>query len=75
MMTGDSNCMATCLPLQVANIDWCKGPDRGLPAPDIVFFLKLSPEAAQKRANFGEERYERVAFQEVRMFVWAIYKK
>lgn len=58
------------MPPQVASIDWCKGPDRDLPAPDVVFFLKLSPEVAQKRADFGEERYERVAFQEVRMVVW-----
>jgi dTMP kinase len=45
-------------------IDWCKAPDGGLPAPDAVFFLNLTAEAAAARGGFGEERYERPAFQE-----------
>ena len=46
------------------SLSWCKAPDVGLPAPDVVFYLKLSPEAAQQRAvSYGEERYEKVDFQ------------
>jgi hypothetical protein len=40
-----------------------KAPDRGLPAPDAVLLLTLSPEAAAARGEYGEERYERVDFQ------------
>lgn len=43
---------------------WCKAPDTGLPAPDAVFFLHLSVEAAAARGGFGGERYERPAIQE-----------
>lgn len=45
------------------SLSWCKAPDVGLPAPDVVFYLKLSPEAAEQRAVYGVERYEKVAFQ------------
>lgn len=37
---------------------WCLAPDISLPAPDLVLFLSLSPEAAAKRGGFGDERYE-----------------
>jgi dTMP kinase len=50
--------------LPIMGIDWCKAPDAGLPAPDAVFFLNLSAEAAAARGGFGGERYERPAFQE-----------
>lgn len=43
--------------------EWCKAPDSGLPAPDRVFFLNITAEAAAARGGFGEERYERPAFQ------------
>lgn len=46
------------------DIEWCMAPDKGLVAPDAVFFLELSTEAAGQRGGFGEERYERPAFQE-----------
>ncbi len=41
----------------------CQAPDRGLPAPDAVLLLTLSPEAAAARGEYGAERYERVDFQ------------
>jgi dTMP kinase len=44
--------------------EWCMAPDTGLVAPDIVFFLDLSPEAAAERGGFGEERYEKPVFQQ-----------
>ena len=34
------------------SLDWCKAPDQGLPAPDAVIFLDLSPEQAQKRGGY-----------------------
>lgn len=32
-------------------IDWCQGPDRGLPAPDVVIFLDISQQDAEKRGG------------------------
>nr|XP_046247435.1 thymidylate kinase [Scatophagus argus] len=46
-------------------LDWCKNPDAGLPKPDLVMFLQLSPADAALRGQFGEERYETSAFQRV----------
>ena len=43
---------------------WCKNPDRGLPNPDVVFYLDISTKDAQTRGSYGEERYEKVEFQE-----------
>ena len=45
------------------SLDWCKSPDHGLPEPDLVLFIDLSPEDAAARAGYGEERYEKVDFQ------------
>lgn len=44
-------------------LDWCKMPDVGLPKPDLVMFLQLSPSEAALRGQFGEERYENSVFQ------------
>ncbi|XP_076583003.1 thymidylate kinase [Chaetodon auriga] len=44
-------------------LDWCKKPDVGLPKPDLVMFLQLSPSEAALRGQFGEERYETSVFQ------------
>jgi len=44
-------------------LEWCKNSDIGLPRPDLVLFLDLSHEEAQRRAQFGEERYEKEEFQ------------
>lgn len=49
---------------KIAPLEWCKAPDIGLPAPDLVFYLKLSAKAAEQRAEFGSERYESKLFQE-----------
>jgi dTMP kinase len=40
------------------DMEWCKNAETGLPKPDVVFFLSLSPEALSKRGGFGTERYE-----------------
>ncbi|XP_018419445.1 PREDICTED: thymidylate kinase isoform X3 [Nanorana parkeri] len=47
------------------SLHWCKQPDVGLPKPDIVLFLDISAEAAAKRGDFGNERYETSAFQKM----------
>lgn len=43
--------------------DWCKYPESGLPAPDVVFYLNLPFDEMKKRPGFGAERYESIAFQ------------
>lgn len=35
----------------VLDLEWCKAPDRGLPAPDCVLFLDVSPEEAERRGG------------------------
>ncbi|KAH3806789.1 hypothetical protein DPMN_135115 [Dreissena polymorpha] len=45
------------------DMSWCKQPDIGLPRPDTIVYLTLSSEAAAKRGNYGEERYEQTDFQ------------
>lgn len=44
-------------------LEWCMKPDVGLPKPDLVMFLQLSPAEAALRGQFGEERYETSVFQ------------
>lgn len=46
------------------DVTWCKNPDRGLPCPDVVFYLDISTKEAMSRASFGDERYENEDFQE-----------
>lgn len=41
------------------DLEWCRNPDIGLLAPDIVLFLDLSIDEAEKRGGFGQERYEK----------------
>uniref|UniRef100_A0A665UZQ0 Thymidylate kinase n=1 Tax=Echeneis naucrates TaxID=173247 RepID=A0A665UZQ0_ECHNA len=45
------------------SLDWCKNSDTGLPNPDLVMYLQLSPAQAALRGQFGEERYETSNFQ------------
>ncbi|KAL8269257.1 hypothetical protein Esti_006813 [Eimeria stiedai] len=37
--------------------------ERGLPAPDRVFFLDVQPEEAKERGGFGDELYETLELQ------------
>lgn len=39
----------TCHP--ILSLEWCRAPDRGLPAPDCVIFLDLTQEEAEKRGG------------------------
>ena len=48
--------------------EWCWNCDKGLPKPDVVFFMDLDPVVAAARRDYGSERYEKAAFQQsVRM--------
>lgn len=40
------------------NFEWCKTSDKGLPRPDVVFFIDLPVEESRLRSGFGEERHE-----------------
>ena len=33
------------------DMEWCMAPDRGLPAPDCVLFLDVSPDVAEQRGG------------------------
>ncbi|XP_029472301.1 thymidylate kinase isoform X2 [Rhinatrema bivittatum] len=46
------------------SLEWSKQPDVGLPKPDLILFLQLSPVEAMQRGGFGNERYENRNFQE-----------
>ncbi|WCJ42918.1 Thymidylate kinase [Euphorbia peplus] len=45
------------------DFEWCKAPEIGLLAPDVVVYLDIPPEKASERGGYGEERYERLEFQ------------
>lgn len=45
------------------DIEWCKTPEVGLLAPDLVLYLDIQPEKAAERGGYGEERYEQLEFQ------------
>ncbi|KAG2209673.1 hypothetical protein INT46_004238 [Mucor plumbeus] len=41
------------------DLEWCRNPDIGLLTPDVVLFLDLTIDEAEKRGGFGQERYEK----------------
>ncbi|KAJ6239674.1 thymidylate kinase [Anaeramoeba flamelloides] len=45
------------------DIDWCKKSDSGLPKPDLVVWLDVPFDVAEKRGEYGEEIYETKQFQ------------
>lgn len=62
------NCLESFLCCHISHtgmdISWCKAPDVGLPAPDLVIYLSISNDVAAARAGFGGERYEKTDFQD-----------
>jgi dTMP kinase len=44
-------------------VEWCKAPEIGLLAPDLVVYLDIQPEKAAERGGYGGERYEQLEFQ------------
>ena len=49
--------------LRDLNMDWIEHVERGLPEPDVVVYLDLSPERAAERGDYGAERYEMLETQ------------
>ncbi|XP_065022079.1 thymidylate kinase isoform X2 [Musa acuminata AAA Group] len=45
------------------DVEWCKAPEVGLIAPDLVIYLDISAEKAAERGGYGTERYEQLEFQ------------
>jgi dTMP kinase len=41
------------------DLEWCRNPDIGLLSPDLILFLDLNIDEAEKRGGFGQERYEK----------------
>jgi dTMP kinase len=46
------------------SLSWARNPEVGLPRPDGVIFLEISPDEAAKRGGFGSERYENKKHQD-----------
>jgi dTMP kinase len=46
------------------SLDWARAPDVGLPRPDVVVFLDLELEEAEKRGGYGDEKYEKKEMQQ-----------
>ncbi|KAA3458419.1 thymidylate kinase-like isoform X1 [Gossypium australe] len=45
------------------DFEWCKAPEIGLIAPDLVVYLDITPEKAAERGGYGGERYDQLEFQ------------
>ncbi|KAI9136258.1 thymidylate kinase-domain-containing protein [Paraphysoderma sedebokerense] len=45
-------------------LSWCISPDIGLPKPDLTVYLDIPINDTMTRGGFGEERYEKLEFQE-----------
>lgn len=45
------------------DLTWCISPDVGLPLPDLTIFLDVDDQVAAQRSDYGQERYEKQAFQ------------
>lgn len=45
------------------DLNWCKAPEIGLLAPDLVLYLNIPAEIAAERGGYGGERYEKIEFQ------------
>lgn len=52
------------IPTHVLSYEWCRAPEISLPAPDLTLLLEVSPEKAESRGGYGEERYENKEIQE-----------
>jgi dTMP kinase len=48
---------------QGLDYEWCKAPDAGLLAPDLVLFLDVDAATAAQRGGYGDERYEEPELQ------------
>jgi dTMP kinase len=48
----NTNMNSTTEEIPLLDLEWCKAPDRGLPAPDCVLFLDVSPDVAEQRGGY-----------------------
>ncbi|EFJ41757.1 hypothetical protein VOLCADRAFT_107597 [Volvox carteri f. nagariensis] len=46
------------------SMDYCRAVEVGLPAADLVIFMDMTAEATAARGGYGQERYEKVDFQQ-----------
>ena len=46
------------------DFDWCLNADRGLLEPDLIIYVDIDIETAKNRGGYGEERYEKIEFQD-----------
>lgn len=56
-------CFSAAKGVEGMDLKWCFEGESGLPAPDVVIFMSVTPEIAEKRGGYGEERYEKKEFQ------------
>lgn len=45
------------------DFEWCRTADQHLLQPDLIIYLDCDPEVLSKRANYGQERFEKLEFQ------------
>ena len=45
------------------DLSWCKALEVGLPTPDLVLYLDITPDIAAECGDYGGERYEQLDFQ------------
>ncbi|CAK7203841.1 Thymidylate kinase [Sporothrix eucalyptigena] len=54
-------------------LSWARGPEAGLPRPDLVVFLDLTEDQARTRGGWGDEIYEKAEMQRrVRKLFWGL---
>ncbi|CAK7216934.1 Thymidylate kinase [Sporothrix curviconia] len=54
-------------------LSWARGPEVGLPRPDLVVFLDLTEDQAKTRGGWGDEIYEKAEMQRrVRKLFWGL---
>ena len=56
-------CFSAAKKIPDMDLKWCFSGEIGLPAPDVVIYMNVSPEVAEKRGGYGEERFETKDFQ------------
>lgn len=55
------------------SLHWARGPEVGLPRPDMVLFLDLDEAKARERGGWGGEVYEKAEMQKrVRDLFWGL---
>lgn len=45
-------------------LEWCRQMDKGLVEPDLLVYIDLDCRDAAKREGYGDEKYEKIEYQE-----------